>query len=348
MGRWLVRGVGVLVCLLMTTAGKPGVAQVGHAGPAHRDRTFVFAAAGDHGANPRTAAALRLLDGSAAEFYLALGDLDYDQTPTDRAWCRYVKRHLPRKGATFPFQVLVGNHEQDGGADGRIRNHARCLPDRLGSRAGPGPGYGTEYAFTYPRQNPYAKVIMISPNLTVGGERLGYRPGSPHRRWLVGQIDRARADGIRWVIVGLHYPCLSTGATHGCDSGPEVLNLLVRKQVDLVLSGHNHIYERSKQLQLGRGSCDRIVPGRYNADCVVDNRRNRVYGQGAGTLLVTAGSFGGREQGTDPRDSERRYFARVDGDALGFVRYVVTPDRIGGRFLATGGSVEDDFRIVRR
>lgn len=308
---------------------------------------FAFAAAGDHGANPHAAAALRRLDRSDVDFYLALGDLDYDQTPSDRAWCDYVHDRLPRKGKRFPFEVLVGNHEQDRGPDGRIGRFARCLPDRLDSTPGPGSGYGAEYAFTYPRRNPYALVAMIAPNLTVDGERHTYQPGSPHRRWLLRQIDQARRTGIRWVVVGMHYPCVSTGARHGCDSGPGILNLLVRRRVDLVLAGHNHIYERSKQLRLNGSDCRRIRVDRFDRDCVVSGWRDGVYRAGAGTLLVTAGSFGGKEQGASQFDPERRYFAEVDGDALGFVRYVVRPGRIHGQFVATAGSA-DTFDLIDR
>ncbi len=346
---WLTRTLALLTCLLMTGGVVPATAQVESVGGGRvAPPPFAFAAAGDHGATPHTAAALSLLDRSDARFYLALGDLDYDETRTDRAWCGYVKNHLPRKGRTFPFELVAGNHEQDGGTDGRIRNHARCLPDRLGSMPGPGSRYGAEYAFTYPRRNPLAKVIMISPNLTVDGELHTYRFGSPHRQWLMRQINRARANGIRWVIVGMHYPCITTGTAHDCDAGPMILNLLVRKRVDLVLAGHNHVYERSKQLRLNRSDCRLIRPGRFDPDCVVPGWRDAVYRKGAGTVLVTAGSFGGRETGADPGDSERGYFTSVDGDAHGFVRYLVRPNRIRGHFVAAAASAADSFRIVRR
>lgn len=311
-------------------------------------RAFAFAAAGDHGANANSAAALLRLDRSNAEFYLALGDLDYDETPTDRAWCDYVHDRLPSKGNQFPFEVVVGNHEQDGGPDGRIGRHARCLPDRLDSTHGPQSRYGAEYAFTYPRTNPFAKVILVAPNLTVDGELYTYERGSPHRQWLLRQIEGARSNGIRWVIVGMHYPCITTGRAHDCDSGTGILNLLVRHRVDLVLAGHNHIYERSKQLRLNRIDCRWIHEGRFDRDCVVAGWRDGVYRAGVGTVLVTAGSFGGREQGADLGDSERGYFAKVDGDALGFVHYVVRPGRIHGRFLSTADSAADSFDIVHR
>jgi hypothetical protein len=305
-------------------------------------RSFSFAAAGDLGATRHSTAFLDRLDRSDARFFLALGDLDYDNTPTDAAWCRYVDRHLPSKGDRFGFEVLVGNHEQDGGPDGRIDNFARCLPDRMGSVG----RYGAQYAFTFPRKNPYAAFVLVSPNLTVAGHTYRYQRGTADRRWLVRQIDAARARGIRWVVVAMHYPCLTTG-THGCDSGSGIVNLLVRKRVDLLLTGHNHVYERSKQLRL-RPGCARLSPRRYDADCVVDAGADGRYTKGRGTVQVTAGIVAGREQGFNPRDPSARYFAVRDGVSTGFVHYTVTPTSLRARFVSTGGPLSDAFEIVAR
>lgn len=311
-------------------------------------RAFTFAAAGDLGANPATARSLAALDASSAGFFLALGDLDYDQTPSDRAWCDYVKDRLPTKGGAFPFEVLVGNHEQDGGPDGRISNFADCLPDRLGSEAGPGGVYGAEYSFGYPAGNPLAKFIMISPKLSVDGERYTYGVGSPHRRWLVNQIDEARADGVRWVIVGSHHPCLNTGIRHGCDSGQIIMNLLLKKRVDLFLAGHNHLYERSKQLRRNDSGCRRVVPNTFDADCVVDAGRDGAYRKGRGAVLLTSGSFGRLEPAEDTNDAEARYFAKSSATSSGFTQVNVTRRRITGHFVRTSGTLHDSFEIIAR
>ena len=83
--------------------------------------SFTFAAAGDHGANATASASLAALDASPASFYLALGDLDYDETTSDAAWCDYIHQHLPTKGPDFPFEVVTGNHEDDI-EGGRVRS----------------------------------------------------------------------------------------------------------------------------------------------------------------------------------------------------------------------------------
>ena len=70
--------------------------------------SFVFGAAGDFGANSATAASLNALAGAGTNFFVALGDLSYDEVTPESAWCDFVKQ---RVGASYPFELLVGNHE---------------------------------------------------------------------------------------------------------------------------------------------------------------------------------------------------------------------------------------------
>ncbi len=116
-----------------------------------------------------------------------------------------------------------------------------------------------------------------------------YKPGRPGTRAnsavarvtaVVRQIDRARAAGVPWVIVAAHYPCLNTGIRHGCDSWPGILNLLLKKRVDLVLGAHNR-YERRKQLRRNGSDCRRVLPDEYDSDCVVDTGSFGSYTKGA-------------------------------------------------------------------
>ena len=303
---------------------------------------FSFAAAGDIGANDTTAASLRKLDQSAARFFLALGDMDYDQTKTDEGFCRFVKDRLPTQGPRFPFELLVGNHEADGAPDGRIRRHARCLPDRLDATG----KYARQYAFSFPRANPLARFILVAPRLRVDGHTFSYRRGTADRKWLVRKIDRAQAAG-QWVVVGMHYPCLSIGSGHsGCESGHAVHNLLLRKGVDVILAGHNHVYERSKQLALS-ADCPRIPPGEYDADCVADAGEDGSYAAGAGTVQVTSGRFGGRPMTLDHQDPDEPYFAATDAGTTGFTAFTVTADRLAGRYVASTGTFQDSFQVVR-
>jgi len=307
--------------------------------------SVTFAAAGDFSANARTAASLARLDGSGAEFFLALGDLDYNDTLTDAAWCDYVKARLPTLGTSFPFELVSGNHEDDDGPDGFIMNHAACLPDRLGATAGPVGGYGAEYFADYPASAPLVRVIMTSPGLVIGGERYDYLVGDAHYTWLSQRIDEARAQGIPWVIVGMHHPCLSTG-NHGCSISKDLHNLLIAKRVDLVLQGHDHNYQRSKQLATNPSTCPTVPTGSYDADCVIDTGADHTYLKGAGALFLIDGTFGKASYPINPADVQAPYFATADSTSNGFVSYTVTPDRLDATFVAAIGSYADTFSIL--
>jgi hypothetical protein len=307
--------------------------------------SVVFAAAGDHGANSRAAASLSALDRSGAAFYLALGDLDYDQTPTDEAWCDYVKARLPTLGPTFPFQLVAGNHEDDFGPDGYILNHAACLPDRLDSTPSPYGRYATEYYFDYPAEDPLMRVIMTSPGLRVENVNYRYTEDSQHYQWLAGVIDEARAQGIPWVVVGMHKICLSAGSK-SCEVGTDLTNLLIEKRVDLVLQAHAHNYQRSKQLRLSAETCPEVTADAYDPDCVVDEGSDGIYTSGAGAVFVIDGSFGQPLHVIDPADVDAPYFAKTDASTWGFTRYRVTRDRIDADFVNSSGSFSDGFTIA--
>jgi hypothetical protein len=76
----------------------------------------------------------------------------------------------------------------------------------------------------------------------------GYSRGA-QTAWLERMLAAARADRtIDWIIVSMHQIACSSSATgNGSDLGirQEWLPLFDRYQVDLVLSGHDHDYERS-------------------------------------------------------------------------------------------------------
>ena len=66
--------------------------------------------------------------------------------------------------------------------------------------------------------------------------------------WLRQQLESARED---WKIVFFHHPLYSSGGRHGSDIRlREVLEpLFIKHNVSLVLTGHDHFYERVKPQQ---------------------------------------------------------------------------------------------------
>ena len=299
-----------------------------------------FSGGGDHGQTIMTNASLSALTNSSSDFYLALGDLSYGNPGTETSWCNLVKYYV---GQTYPFELVAGNHE-DNGPNGLITNFIQCLPDRLNSTG----TYGTQYYFDYKN---LARIIMISPNLTISGVPYEYIPNNPNYMWLSDRIDEARVLGIPWIIVGMHKVCVSA-ALHNCDIGIGLINLLMSKRVDLVLQGHDHVYERSKQL-----GC--VYQGTFNSSCIVNNGPN--YIKGTGTVFVISGNFGQSLYNINTNDPEINYFAAWTGSNInptfGFVQYNISSSKIkyGGfdtklssKFIRSfGGTFNDSFNIIK-
>jgi hypothetical protein len=180
------------------------------------------------------------------------------------------------------------------------------------------------------------------------GEAYDYSRGTPHYRWLVNAIDGARAAGIRWVIVGMARNCITAGEKH-CEIGPDTFNLLVDKRVDLILQGHEHGYERSKQLALGP-ACPEVTRNGYNAACVVDDGADGAYAKGAGPVIVVSGTLGIALRPMRARDPEASYFVTLMGSNMnpthGFVKFTVSDTGLGAEFVrGAGGTFADAFTI---
>jgi hypothetical protein len=67
------------------------------------------------------------------------------------------------------------------------------------------------------------------------------------------------------------------------------MNLLIDKKADLVLTGHDHTYQRTHQLGAGT-SCPNLVPNSFSMACICGPDASME--QGAGTVFVTVGTGG--------------------------------------------------------
>ena len=95
----------------------------------------------------------------------------------------------------------------------------------------------------------------------------GYSGGA-QKRWLEQELERSRGDkGIDWIVVCMHQTAVSTGdRTNGADLGirENWLPLFDRFNVDLVVCGHEHHYERSHAIR-GTLPTDTLTPNPVGA-----------------------------------------------------------------------------------
>ncbi|BAV33068.1 hypothetical protein SCL_0748 [Sulfuricaulis limicola] len=321
-----------------------------------------FVATGDYGRTANTDKVLArmstLFQTDNIAFHLGIGDLSYGLNGQESAWCTYMRTGM---GGSVPFVLLTGNHEDDRSANGYIGNFIKppdCFPDPVGATG----VYGAQYWFDYAGQ---IRIIMIAPGLPVFGKTYRYRASSTEYQWLAQTIDAARTAGIPWVIVGMHMNCLTMGVKgcHELDPGgsgaDDLLNLLIAKKVDLVLQGHDHTYQRSKQLAHAPGctvlrgdySATGGAQAVYNSACVADDGADAAYPKGAGTVFVISGLGGDDIYAVSESDAEAPYFAKwmgagSAGAGFGFLNITIQGNRLSGEFLpAEAGRFTDSFTI---
>lgn len=341
--------------------------------------SFSFGTGGDHGNHSESQAVFQAAANSGVNFFQTNGDLSYGETST-QAFCDMVKSKL----GTIPFVTLNGNHEEPSHVTGSYVNgddidvviQPNCLPrptelnitdsPYLTGNTGTAPwNYGREYYYDYPVGNPTARIIAASAdvNTFVGGlYDYSANAGPSHYNWLQTKIQEAKQAGL-WVIVVNHTPYMNTGGSHGStdysSTTKDFFNLLLQEKVDLILSGHDHNYQRTKQI--GGAGCAYSY-NVYNAGCVV-NANSTGYTAGKGSVMVITGTAGGNKKDSpnalmnpiDTGDPDYPYFASTMGlgspnMTFGFSKFDITSTSITGSFVPgvgqTGGFT-DTFTITK-
>lgn len=219
--RRLAIGLGLLLAAACSQAhfGAEGTLR----GPAAPGDSVVVLAAGDIAScstpgDERTAALLDTIPG----LVLAMGDNAY----FDGSEAEYRECYTPTWGRHLErTRAVPGNHDYH--TPGAAAFHAY-----FGERAGPdGRGY---YGFDLGAWH----VVMLDTSAPMAA-------GSAQERWL---RDDLAAHPTRCTLAVLHHPRFSSGL-HGNNSAVIPLwRALYEAGVDLVLSGHDHVYERFLRL----------------------------------------------------------------------------------------------------
>jgi hypothetical protein len=284
---------------------------------------------------------LDTIAGLKPQFNLALGDFTY-KAGIEQEFCDMVKAKL---GQDFPYELLTGNHESDK-KDGDIAKFVECLPNKLPGLKGE---YGTQWFLDVPEKNPLIRFVMVSPGIDFENEQhLDYSTQSERWNWTTTAIDGAASANIPWTVVAMHAPCLSVGR-YDCKVGQDFANMLLKKKVDLVLTGHDHVYQRTHQLGLG-AACPALVPDQFSAECITDS--DATMAKGAGTVFTTVGVGGVGFYDVNDNDSEAGYFATWSGGnrdpAYGTLDVTATKDQLSARFVpAKDYTFTDAFTIGR-
>lgn len=131
-------------------------------------------------------------------------------------------------------------------------------------------GGGVPYQGTLEKENVLYAVLNTGLNAT---------PLADPTPWLKPRIERAKAQG-KWVVLVMHEPPLTTAWF--LDKRKTDLAWINALQPDLVISGHQHSYERFHSLGVPRA--DGTVP--------VAKPAGGIYKRGAGTIHIVSGGGG--------------------------------------------------------
>jgi len=222
-------------------------------------------------------------------FHLHAGDISYAENGGDglltdqydpRVWDNWFNLVEPAAG-NLPWQVAMGNHEMEVwySPDTYGAIYSRFdFPGGVTSSTPP-----VYYAWTYGNVG-FLSLDANDVSFEIPAN-LGYSGGA-QATWLGNTLSawRKPGSGVDFIVAYFHHCAFSTCSTHGCDGGVEAVFVPYFDQytVDLVINGHNHIYERT----------DPIISGSSTQEAPIGTVLNNSGSSPAGTTYITAGGGG--------------------------------------------------------
>ncbi|HEY2673687.1 MAG TPA: metallophosphoesterase family protein [Rugosimonospora sp.] len=230
-------------------------------------------------------------------FHLVNGDLCYANLDPDRVrtWNGFFANNT-RSARYRAWMPAAGNHEDEKG-NGPIGYGAYQTYFKLPSSGSDVELAGLWYAFTVGS----VRVVVVQNDdvaLQDGGDNYvnGYSGGA-QRAWLEKELAKSRASkDIDWIVVCMHQVIISSSDANGADLGIRAQwgPLFDKYEVDLVLCGHEHDYERSLPVRGVVSGSETLTPNPVSTNTsLIDSSKgttHMVLG-GGGVSGTTNGSF---------------------------------------------------------
>lgn len=336
------------------------------------EQKYTFWVTGDVGNNSSNQRNVRdrfieYMGNNVANGWLLLGDNAY----TDGFESVYITNffdvyegNVMRK---IPLWPATGNHEYENSGVKR-RNYDvayfKFFDPPTSAEAGGRPS-NTEAYYSFDYGNIHFIALDSYIIETVGtNEYLLYNTAGPQVQWLIQDLQ---ANTKEWTIVYFHHPPYTMGS-HNSDTESDlrqirqnlVVPILEQYNVDLVLTGHSHSYERSKLMKGHSGLESTFLPlthhlsqssgyydGTSNSCPYVKNSPN------SGTVYAVAGSAGQLSQGQNSPNSNPPYVFPHDAlpyandDIAGSLILEIEGNRLDAKWLASDGNILDKFTMMK-
>jgi hypothetical protein len=181
------------------------------------------------------------------------------------------------------------------------------------------------------------------------------------QKWIAADLA---ATDARWRFVVYHHPAFNVGRTHYAEQHMRVLSPLLESHgVDIVLNGHEHIYQRTRPLRFrpedssqasNLHKSDRLIPGQFTVDRQFDGHQHT---KPDGILYITTGAGGqvlyDSEQNNNPatwthrRDNNAAYVARLVSDRHSFTLFDVERDELTMKQIDQYGGEIETIRVTK-
>ncbi|MFN2435284.1 MAG: metallophosphoesterase [Nitrososphaeraceae archaeon] len=234
-------------------------------GNGNGEENFNFAAAGDFGCSTNTQNTVANMEKQGPEFVLALGDLSYHSTAD--CWFDIM---TPLKDKTM---ISFGYHDVE---DGQAKTNQYLK------------SFGLEKQFYSYDYNNVHFLIMAAETT--------YNKGSEQYNFVLQDLKKASENkDVDWIIVSSYGPLYTSPSEHKAYSSLRDLYHPIFEQygVDLVLSGHNHNYQRTYPIAFNPDDSSKpVVTNEHTAS--YDGQKDGIVFAIVGTGGVNFYSFDGQ------------------------------------------------------
>jgi hypothetical protein len=276
---------------------------------------FNFAAVGDTNCNSNTEDVVEDIQAKAPEIVLGLGDYIYNSDSAD-CWLEIVE---PIDNI---MKIAIGNHET-GAILTELMEH-----------------YGlTDQYYSFDYQNVH---------FTVMSDYVPDEIGSEQYRFVQNDLAKAAADpNIDWIVVPHHSQKYASTKNYDIPEEREWNNiyhpLFEQYNVDLVLQGHQHNYQRTYPIQ-------------YNSDTpinpIITDRNENTYTNPEGQIYLTVGTGGAALHSLN--GNKAPYIITAQDEVYGFLNIDITANNGGTTLVGTfysnddgAGEITDQFTISK-
>ena len=280
--------------------------------------------------NPRSP-----LDLSPLDFWLTTGDNAYPSGSNEQFQAGFFEPYKSILRNT-PVWPIYGNHD----ARRWVFFDLFTFPTKAESG---GVASGTEHYYSFDYANIHFVILDTEESdLDVDGEMLS---------WLKKDLKETKQQ---WLIVFSHHPPYTKGSHDSDDKRDSrgrlfkvrenILPLLEDAGVDLILSGHSHMYERSELI-----NCHYDVSSTFTGGMIRESSKENKYNKKAnnisansGTIYTVIGSSSKVDNG--PLDHPAMPYALQEAGSMVFD---VNKNQLKAYFINKSGQVKDQFEIIK-